>query len=570
METGPSSTTTAAAATAGPGILRKELVTPTLSADNTHDVSVNLNTTNKDIPQQQSRHHLSLSSSSKSKSSQGQSATTSVSVSPQDLLVSSSSLSSPKMSSGNPGNPNSRSVAAATATSAAPAAAQKGPLDSSQPDYQAISVGLTNKTNPTKKISAQNLNTALPPGSSSLTTTTTTSPSSTSSSSLKNKQRRLRQKQDSLYQIENILATDSENEVEIVDLSVSIENQKNRDRIHIPPAVVVTKPNKKRSKMASSSSSDNNGLQTIVSSTVKVESPLASRKSSARENPPQHNSAFHHSYDKYFSTTALHKLNDAVYSPNSIPRRPTSQMDLSNLTGGSRKSSAKLNGSAGIGSRSASRSALQTDAAASPIEAFAPLLFRTGSRVWEDIQETKGQSWMGTRQSSSNLYAYDTEEAGESDEEDEYSRARNALAHRPTRGASKPRQEEYNLLLRMAQEEAELRANQGESELGSRKPRFVPGGSDEEDEDEDEELVYNVMPQVPLDTSTIKPSTNKVIAAIDWILGVGHDQEASLFTDIYFSDKPAPTRAEKLQQRDDEQGINLDVALVLGAISYIF
>lgn len=557
--------------TGGPGTLRKEVIS-SVSADkvnnnnnnsknnknnnnNAHDGSSN---TKKVIPQQ-SRHLGSSSSATEIQSSQVQSSSvpsSSVLLSPQNHLVSSSKLSEKQ------GNPNSRAAAPADAAAAPATAGQKGPLETwaslsspSQPppDQANFSVGFANKTSPTKKISAQNLNTGLPPTCSL-----------TSSSS--NKQRR-RQKQDSssLYQIENILATDSENEVEIVDLSVSIENQKIRDRIHIPPAVVVTKPSKKRSKMASA---DTNALQTIVSNAAtsfKVESPLASRKSLARENQPQHNSAYHHSYDKYFSTTALHKLNDAVYSPNSIPRRPTSQMDLSNLTGSARhgKSSAPVSGSAAIASRSASRSALQTDAAASPIEAFAPLLFRTASRVWEDIQETKGQSWLGTRQSSTNLYAHDPEDGGESDEEDEYSRARNALAHRQTRGASKPRAEEYNLLLRMAQEEAEL---------GSSKPRFVPGGSDEEDEDEEEELVYSdiLMPQVPLDTSTIKPSTNKVIAAIDWILGVGHDQEASLFTDIYYSDKPAPTRAEKLQQRDDEQGINLDVALVLGAISYIF
>lgn len=325
-------------------------------------------------------------------------------------------------------------------------------------------------------------------------------------------------------------------------------------------------------------------------------------------------------HDKRYSTTSLYKLNEsASSSAKSLTtdglRRPKSHHDIAKTslhhlrTNTSTISSAHTRPSTLLSSRKPStinttvivQTSEVKSVSSSPIQEFAPLLYRTGSRVWEDIQESKGQSWLGTRQSSTNLYSFNRDTAVESDDEDEdeYSRTRNlqftyrsssrlqssagADAGDAPSGTVLQSTEEYNPISYVAHKPEVNKVLQ--FELG--KPRFMAGGSDDENDDEDDEDgsdIENdplspshalhesvVSPLQELDTSTIEPSNNKIIAAIDWLLGVGYDSHdastGSLFHGIYSSQPVPMTRTEKVKRRDGEQGLNIDVALLLGTIS---
>lgn len=420
--------------------------------------------------------------------------------------------------------------------------------------------------------------------------------------------------------ISDLVITDSASELEILDLPISIKNQPDRVIIQMPssnydrtvksgqedkdPLKVPSKPPKRSSvtfstpaapRITREPSVDGMPLEKSTSrssiSTFKLDNAQTFRKVQTRVGHANHPSIhttvsspivpYQHSYDRYFSTTSLHKLADKGPTKPIPLKRPNSHHEnLSNMTSSNRSTASISAASSG------SRFHRSPDASGptSPIESFTPLLLRTGSKVWEDIQESKGQGWLGTRQNSTNVYFNENDDGLESDEEDEYSRVRNELAHRHSIVAgSKAKVEsdnqEYNPILYMAQEEIvdDNSEDDGILELGVSKPHFVLGSNDSDNDNEgDDEYLCTKGDSSSAPTSTseieapaIEPSRNKVIAAIDWLLGVGHEPEAagSLFTNIY-STRPEPTRAEKLKVRDDEQGLNMDAALVLGAISY--
>lgn len=316
------------------------------------------------------------------------------------------------------------------------------------------------------------------------------------------------------------------------------------------------------------------------------------------ERAPLSAGEYRHSYDKYFSTTNLARLSDA--GTTAAIRRGASHAELSaQRRSFSRKSTTNLPAHGRTASHSAAHAATVPT---SPIDTFTPLLLRTGSRVWEDIQESKGQRWLSSKHSSSNLYAEQGDD-DDDDDEDDYSRARNEHHRRRSTASRQVAGEDYNPL-------ADLLVDQIDSDseflttsitpvtapaaggASPRKPQFMAGGGEDEEESSEDE--YNrfatVGPSsaaVSSDPATmaaatatslkLEPSHNKIIAAVDWLLGVGQDDpdKAHVFADLYDGrarkHAAALTPEERIDRRDEEQGLNMDVALVLGYfVSYIF
>lgn len=308
--------------------------------------------------------------------------------------------------------------------------------------------------------------------------------------------------------------------------------------------------------------------------------------------------AFQHSYDKYFSTTNLARVGSAgaPSSSSALPKRGLSSTDLNAR---SKKPGLGVSQHATPHSSSSTTyfDARQESAPTpeSPIDAFAPLLLRTGSRVWEDIQESKGQRWLSSRQSSTNLYPDEqTTHQGENDddsdeeEEDDYSRARNRYTNRRSSRQHQQQHaqstgEEYNPLAHLPSadlidsdpEFLTARSSSAVS-MAASKPQFLAGGDDEDDESSEDEDPRFAPPRRRLSHSKLEPSHNKIIAAMDWLLGVGQDDadKVHIFADLYdgrvrkqAAEMAQPQRVEK---RDEEQGLNMDVGLVLGYIvSYV-
>lgn len=242
-----------------------------------------------------------------------------------------------------------------------------------------------------------------------------------------------------------------------------------------------------------------------------------------------------HSYDKYFSTTSLCNLGSNDGGARSPLRRPKSHHEeLHKLTESSfqRSSSTEPNGTS---------------------EDLAPLLLRTGSRVWEDIQKSKGQSWLGTRESSTNLYD-NADEGIDSSEEDEYSRVRNELSHR---SILQEDDEDFNPLEHVDEEEED--DDEEELGIGIRIGKGFDIPKISAFADVTESLSDGLAP--------LKPSRNKVIEIIDWFLGVGQ-QESEAYLPTPSSCLPSSAHSAHRHATGHEQGSNFDTALSLGIISF--
>lgn len=197
------------------------------------------------------------------------------------------------------------------------------------------------------------------------------------------------------------------------------------------------------------------------------------------------------------------------------------------------------------------------------MDSIAPLIYRTGSRVWEDIQQTKGTGNMKRTSSTTKMYILGNDEDGPggndddddgSEEEDSYSKTRNVLANRYNSKPTTPKEEDYNPL-EHAPVDPDTVFRTGHDSSSSSSSEF---DGDDDDNDDDEEY---------FEVSSFTPSRNKLIAAIDWLLGVDNDNN-EFPTDAPASLPPHPhDREEVLRRRDEEQGLNVDVAVLLGTIS---
>lgn len=228
---------------------------------------------------------------------------------------------------------------------------------------------------------------------------------------------------------------------------------------------------------------------------------------------------FVHSYDKYFSTS-LTKLSAGDWSG---ARSPLRRIDSSP------ESLAAQQHAGEPGSPENS-------------ENLTPLLLRTGSRMWEDIQETKGQGWLSARQSSTNLYELVKEV--DSSDEDEYSRIRNM--HNPRSTLNLQEDEEYNPLS-VEIDKGFLEAEHPETITVHENP----------------EEISEADPGSGLSTY-FKPSHNMILEGVDWLLGVG--QEAQAFLAAH-PDDPALARVEKIQ-RVPHTDNSITGILALGILSF--
>lgn len=264
------------------------------------------------------------------------------------------------------------------------------------------------------------------------------------------------------------------------------------------------------------------------------------------------------------------------------------------------------------------------------IDAFAPLLYRTGSRVWEDIQETKGTGHVKRTSSSTKMYILGAGEessnsSSEGEEEEDYDDDGESKKNksRPSSISSKRRRkgritpgggsrgedwqrkslEEYNPL------NYQTPIVDDDDENGSvYTSAGSPGASDAGQEESymeeyfdaansPEGVTTTAAPATTISTtedasSTFAPTRNRLIGIVDWVLGV--DSDDSLFA--YYAEAQQKQQQQQqrrraqeqaralaaipsacgngisplaLKKRDEEQGLNLDVALVLGALSLL-
>lgn len=228
---------------------------------------------------------------------------------------------------------------------------------------------------------------------------------------------------------------------------------------------------------------------------------------------------FVHSYDKYFSTS-LTKLSAGDWNG---ARSPLRRIDSSP----ERLAALQHAGEPGSPENS---------------ENLTPLLLRTGSRMWEDIQETKGQGWLSARQSSTNLYELHKEV--DSSDEDEYSRIRNM--HNPRSMLNLQEDEEYNPLA--------VEIDKGFLEAEHPETITIHENPEEVSEADPGSGLYTYF----------KPSHNMILEAVDWLLGVG--QEAQAFLAAH-PDDPALARVDKIQ-RVPHTDNSITGILALGILSF--
>lgn len=208
----------------------------------------------------------------------------------------------------------------------------------------------------------------------------------------------------------------------------------------------------------------------------------------------------YHSYDHRFSTTALAQLN--MHSANSS------------------------RGSTPPG-KSRSYSNLVIDD---------PLLYRAGSRVWEEVKESKGQVWLDTRQTSTQFDG--TGDNGESDDEGILQIGFKPLPNR-----------------RRSSVENDPIDSMRENDDSWYSERIFIGNERDDDDD-----------QVDDDQDILVKS--KFISFIDWALGLEQDSISPTVQKQLSKERKQLTKEEKVKQRDEDQP--LDVAWYLGLFSNLF
>lgn len=229
----------------------------------------------------------------------------------------------------------------------------------------------------------------------------------------------------------------------------------------------------------------------------------ASRSRTHHYHSPSHNSQvkpIYHSYDHRFSTTALAQLN--MHSANSS------------------------RGSTPPG-KSRSYGNLVFDD---------PLLYRTGSRVWEEVKESKGQVWLDTRQTSTQF-----DGRGDNGESDDEGILQIGFKPLPNRRRSSVENDPIDSMR--------------ENDDSWYSERIFIGNERETDDDE-----------VDNDQDILVKS--KFISFIDWALGLEQDSISPTVQKQLSKERRQLTKEEKIKQRDQDQP--LDVAWYLGLFSNLF
>jgi hypothetical protein len=155
------------------------------------------------------------------------------------------------------------------------------------------------------------------------------------------------------------------------------------------------------------------------------------------------------------------------------------------------------------------------------------LLYRAGSRLWEESREIKGQSWLGTRASSTAL---------------------DELAHQPPLNADDASDDEALHMGRYHRS----RAASFDSDMEETVGYFRRSRTDESD--------LNVADMI---------SRNKFIALVDWVLGLRDDVGGGLTDFLDSSRRQTYTKQEKFSIREENNAQNpIDIAYVLGLSFY--
>lgn len=222
-----------------------------------------------------------------------------------------------------------------------------------------------------------------------------------------------------------------------------------------------------------------------------------------------HSKYIYHTYDHRFSTTALSQLAAASENTSSYP----SSRGESPMPNKKSKSSGNLSFDD-------------------------PLLYRTGSRVWEEVKESKGQVWLDTRQTST---GYD-----EGKDDEDYSKTEDE------------NEEDDDGVLRMGKIKSVVdhdldRENNNEWYT----ERIFIGNSEKEgDVEDDDDAGEGIFVR------------NKFIGLIDWALGLQEDSVSPTVQKQLSKERKPLTKREKIQQRDEGQPT--DVAWYLGLLSNMF
>lgn len=208
-----------------------------------------------------------------------------------------------------------------------------------------------------------------------------------------------------------------------------------------------------------------------------------------------------HSYDTHFSTTALHNLVNSTPGSRDEGSHPRKDLNFTELASQVFLATTELG----------------HERSESYPNANSHLLMRTGSRLWEETRESKGQSWLGTRASSTRLYSSDSDNDSEKDID---------------------------------------------RRIRVRQAKFMVGVEDETDEDEyhfddEDEQIINSNDII---------SRSKILSFVDWVLGIGEEGRGLSQT---FDQSTRPlTREEKIRIREEnaKEG-RLDVAWILAMLA---
>lgn len=165
-----------------------------------------------------------------------------------------------------------------------------------------------------------------------------------------------------------------------------------------------------------------------------------------------------------------------------------------------------------------------------------PLLYRTGSRVWEEVKESKGQVWLDTRQTSTQF-----EGPGDNGESDDEGILQIGFKPLPNR--------------RRSSVEHDPIESMRENDDSWYSERIFIGNERDEDGD-----------QVDDDQDILVKS--KFISFVDWALGLEQDSISPTVQKQLSKERKQLTKEEKIKHRDQDQP--LDVAWYLGLFSNLF
>lgn len=220
--------------------------------------------------------------------------------------------------------------------------------------------------------------------------------------------------------------------------------------------------------------------------------------------------AYLHSYDNHFSTTAL---------PNLLRSGTQSRDEGHQSHGGHTELSFPE-----LASKLFKATGEMGDARSQSYQTLnSHLMVRTGSRLWEETRESKGQSWLGTRASSTKLY--------DSESDSEEQEGNDTLSDPSTR---------------------------------QRQAKFMVGDDEESDE---EDNYYHFDDEEEMIDSSDLISRSRMLSFMDWLLGISDDNQVGLKETFDQTTKPL-TKEEKIRRREEEaKKGRIDVAFILGMLA---